>query len=204
MTKIEQIQSAIAQAEDCVSQLTYREFEVGGFTSPKIRHLLNNLGALSTEYLEIGVHRGSTLVATCHGNTLKRFTGVDNFSEFDDGTVKKELEDNVLNRISGPGSLFFEDCFRSDLPGRMGGFYDMYLYDGAHDYASQKQAISHFLPVLADEFILCVDDTDWSDVINGTNDGIYEAGLKIVWDKLLEGKDGWHNGFYVALIKKVK
>ena len=65
---IKAIDKAINDARDEISGMDIACFNIGGYTSPCIRHLLNNLGALSTSYLEIGVHRGSTFCAAMSNN----------------------------------------------------------------------------------------------------------------------------------------
>lgn len=203
MDKIELIKSAIEKAEREESKLDAECFKVGGYTSPKIRHLLNNLGgilAVDSKYLEIGVHRGSTFVSTLFKNNIFG-TAIDNWSEFnEDGTVKEDFLKNIEPFKDPYGSWvkFIEaDCFTTSLPKDE---YDMYLYDGGHGYEEQKMGITYFLPSMKDEFILCIDDYNWEQVEKGTQDGISECGLT----KLFEIKltDGYHNGFYVALLKK--
>ncbi len=80
-------------ASSCNSKLDRAAFRARGFTSPKVRHLLNNLGSLEgLDYLEVGVHRGATFVATNYKNALASATAIDNWSEFaESGTVKDEF-----------------------------------------------------------------------------------------------------------------
>lgn len=204
MGKVDLIKGAIEKAEIEESQLDAECFKIGGYTSPKIRHLLNNLGSIFQtrsivpmyKYLEVGVHRGSTFVSTLFGNNLNG-VAIDNWSEFnEDGTVKKEFIENI--EPFGDNVMFIEnDCFKVDLPKDE---YSMYLYDGGHGYEEQKLGITYFYPNMKDEFILCVDDYGWQQVEKGTQDGIKEMGLTVLFEQHLI--DGYHNGFYVALLKK--
>jgi hypothetical protein len=59
--------------------------------------LLNNLGEMSeAHYLEVGVHKGATFVATNFKNNLLSSIAVDNWSEFaQDGETKKEFIKNT-------------------------------------------------------------------------------------------------------------
>ena len=84
------VHTSIERADQMTSKLDRAAFQARGFTSPKVRHLLNNLGSLDgLDYLEVGVHRGATFVAANYRNTLASATAVDNWSEFaDDGKVK--------------------------------------------------------------------------------------------------------------------
>lgn len=197
MTKINQIQEAIAKAERLESKLEPECFKIGGFTSPKIRHLMNNLGAISNIYLEIGCHRGATFVATGYKNTGHPRIAIDNFSEFDDGTVKNEFESNCNKFLEGKWDLHNKNCWEIDFYHDM---FDLYNYDGEHSVESQKKAITHFLPAMKDEFIMCIDDASWDDVITGTAQGLAETSVQVLFDQLLV--DGYWNGFRVLLLKK--
>lgn len=199
MGKIELIKEAIKKAEILESKLDDECFKIGGYTSPKIRHLLNNLGELLKEdddYLEIGSHRAATFVAALFKNKFNA-TSVDNWSEFnEDGTVRDDFMNNI--KQFGDRVTFFEqDCFSISLPKDK---YSFYLYDGPHGYEEQKLGVTYFYQNMKDEFILCVDDDKWEQVERGTQDGIKEMGLNILFEKHLV--DGYHNGFYVALLKK--
>lgn len=213
MTKIDQINLAFERSERLESKLTPECFEIGGFTSPKIRHLMNNLGEISTNYLEVGVHRGATFLAAVFKNhNLETSTAVDNFSEFNEnGDIRSALLNGMQKfsdrrfEVNGedliPSWILLDsDCWTIPLP--LHEKIDLYLYDGAHDYESQKKAITHFASTMTDEFILCVDDTDWLQVQKGTDDGIQEAGLTVVSKWLRTSNDGFWNGFRVYLLKK--
>lgn len=211
MGKIEQIKDAIDMAKIHESKLTEEALRVPGFTSIKIRHLLNNLGAISTNYLEVGSHKGSTLCSACFNNPLKEAVAIDNYSEFNmDGDTKAEFLDNADNFVCMETvfSLIEADCFTvKDLDTRK---FDFYLYDGGHSESEQQRAITHFTSNLTDEFILFVDDWQFNGVEIGTRMGIKLAGLEILFECALETRpgehhnDAWHNGAYIALLKKTK
>ena len=206
MDKIALIQEAIEKGKAELSNLTPKQFEVGGFTSPKIRHIMNNLGAISANYLECGSHIGCSLIMTTYGNdNLKTAVAIDNWSEFNNnGRTKKEFLDNCEKNIPGKYQFIEKNCFKiteQDLPAKA----DLYLYDAAHDYESQKEGITHFVPLLADEFILMVDDTAWNAPIEGTNKGIQYMRLTILYETFLyDGKEAgeYWNGFSIFLLKK--
>lgn len=210
MTKTEQIKHAIHEANFYRSKLTTEALQVPGFTSLKIRHLMNNLGAISRNFMEIGSHKGSTLCSAVFGNELEYATAVDNYSEFADGQPMRELLSNVGKFKPGPTKfkLITKDCWTIDsLPQGI----DFYLFDGAHDFQSQCDAVTHFLPYMADEFIFCVDDFDLESVWEGTYQGM--PGLlqthtvkhyTILHSTPEIPNETWHQGFYVALISKNK
>ncbi len=84
MSKLEQLQAIIDTALQGAgkSKLTENLIDsIGGFISPNIRHLLNNIGAISTHYVDCGSHVGSSLVSTVYGNdNLKSATAIENWS----------------------------------------------------------------------------------------------------------------------------
>ena len=90
---IRHVEASIGRAERGESKLDRAAFRPRGFTSAKVRHLLNNLGSLEgLDYLEVGVHRGATFLATNYENELSSAVAVDNWSEFDeDGGAKAEF-----------------------------------------------------------------------------------------------------------------
>lgn len=200
MNKEQVIKHAVEMADKERSNLNLDTFMVGGFTSPKIRHLMNNLGAISTSYLEIGCHRGATLVSAFSNNHDLKSIAIDNFSEFEDGTVENELRNNI--KIFKGNVLFFKgDCWTIDLTGSV---FDLYLYDGAHDRESQQRAMTHYLKHFAKETIVCVDDYDWDDVKAGTQDGFKDLeGFEVQRCFYGSGAEGWHNGFAVFLVKRL-
>ena len=67
---------------------------------------------------------------------------------------------------------------------------------------------------MADNYILVIDDWNWDKVRKGTEDGLKSVGAKVdfsievrtTMDNELTQRGGaksdWHNGFYMAAIKK--
>ena len=93
-----------AAAESGISKIPINSgvLQVEGMSTPKIRHLLNNINRWGRNYLEIGSHKGSTFVSSLYGNE-KRGWSIDNYSEFcdagyrpgQDGTHSHELLQNI-------------------------------------------------------------------------------------------------------------
>lgn len=196
------IQESIKKAELGQSKLTNKAFEAPGFTSPKVRHLLNNLGELpETHYLEIGVHKGATFVATNFRNELLSSVAVDNWSEFaESGEAKNEFLKYTSNLLRPDSYKILEkDCFtltNDDLPNKI----NFYLYDGCHSYEAQMKALTYFYPLLDDTFIFLVDDWNWPDPKTGTRQAMHDLNLKVLFEQELD--EGWWNGLYVSLLKK--
>jgi hypothetical protein len=210
--KIEAIKNAIEMATNRQSKMDDVSWSVPALASLNIRHLMNNLGAISTKYLECGVHKGGLFCSTIRNNTtLVDINATDSFASDADSEDKAyyQFSENVAKcKTDGLHcNLLIGDTFEIG-PDNIVGPVDLYLYDAAHDYDSQRKAITHFLPAMADEFILCVDDFDWPEVMTGTEEGIKDAGVDVLFQQTFEGNnhdnDGWWNGFAVFLLRKKK
>jgi hypothetical protein len=206
-------QKAIDDAYANVSKLSNDILRVDGMSGNKTRHLYNNMCSMpDARYLEIGTYKGSTLISSLYKNDHAVGYGVDNWSEF--GGCG-ELWDNLKRNLPDHSPVIIDkDCWTvtaEDLPIT----FNVFLYDGAHSYESQKRGITYFTPFLADEAIVMVDDwmCDWVGVKRGTMDGIAEAGLEVVWSKEIPlvnttnfhmGGDTFWNGCGVFVVRKTK
>lgn len=209
MNKIDHIQNSIENAKLEKSKLTDKILSMEGFSSKKIRHLLNNLLNFDrARYLEIGTYKGSTFASALYKNPIEIAYAIDNWTEFSNwGNPKAEF----LKNTDGLKFEFFEeDCYRLDL-NKIKSPINVYLYDGAHTYESQFKALEYFYPILDDEFIFIVDDFDpvpnWYQVEKGTRDSIEKLNLKTLFEEHLksEGRNDpntWWNGYFVSLLKK--
>lgn len=207
MGKIEQIKQSIENAEQGISKLTPEVLSIGGYTSNKIRHLLNNLGTNAIKYFEIGSHLGSTFCSTVYKNeNIQLALACDNYSEFNDGKPKVDFLNNAHKFCKSEWHLIQQDAFT------IKGLHmkpDLYLYDGSHSEFAQRMALVHFYNMLTDEFVYLVDDYQWKAVKTGTQDGIKECGFQVLFEQELgmetpsSGIEYW-NGMYIALLKKTK
>lgn len=201
-TLVQHVATSIARAERRESRLDRAAFQARGFTSPKVRHLLNNLGSLDgLDYLEVGVHRGATFVAANYRNALASAVAVDNWSEFAEGGIVKAEFLHHCATLLRPGSysVLEQDCF-TVAPAQLRAPVNFYLYDGEHSHESQRRALTHYLPMLDDVFIFVVDDYTWESARAGTRQAIAELDLAVVYQHELV--DGWWNGLYVAVLAK--
>ena len=198
---LQHVDASIAHADRHESKLDRAAFQPRGFTSAKVRHLLNNLGSLDgLDHLEVGVHQGATFVATNYRNALASTTAVDNWSEFaEDGA--RDAFMLGCSTLLRPGSYrFFEqDCF-TVTPAQLDRPINFYMYDGEHSHESQRRALTHFYPMLDDVFIFVVDDYGWAQAKSGTEQAIAELGLRTLYQRELA--EGWWNGLFVSVLKK--
>lgn len=210
MNKIQQIKEAIEKAERRESKLTPLAFSIPALSSLMIRALMNNLGSISTRYMENGVHKSGLACSTlCNNPNLISITAIDSWAsdesnedkaepQFDENTAMLKPIDTILQKIKS-------DSFTVN-PADIIGPIDLYLYDSDHSEICQYNALLHYLPCLADEFIWCVDDLDFPEVIAGTERALNDAPVEVLFRKDFKGNDhdnqGAWNGFMVALLRK--
>lgn len=180
---VKHVEESLQKGERYESKLNDRVLAIEGFSAKKIKHLLNNLCTLQdATYLEIGCWNGSTLCAAVTGNEsiLKQVIAIDNWSEF--GGPKKKFFRNTSKFIRRANLQMVEqDCFTVNLHQVFSSPVNIYFYDGAHDYASQKNAFTYFHPIFDDVFIALVDDWRWADTRNGTLDALAELNYEILY-----------------------
>ena len=205
---VSHIETSISNAENGVSKITKEIIDMQGMSGTKTRHFYNNLMTTNdARYLEIGTWKGSSVCsAMCNNSAI--VTCIDNWSEF--GGPKREFLDN-FNKFKGTNTANFieSDCFKvnvANLPK-----FNIYMYDGNHTENSHYRALTHFLECLDDTFIFIVDDWNWVDVRNGTENSIKNLNLKVLYEKEIFTKDlkiveptNWWNGIYIAILQKQK
>lgn len=186
------------------SKLTADILAIDGMSSCFNRHLLNNLGAIfeSFNYLEIGVHKGSTYVSSLYKNNVKKAWAIDDWSQFDNQAAYF-LEN--CQRFEVPVEFISADCFTVDTEKIRDINY--YLYDGNHWTDKTAKGLTYFYDCFADEFIYVVDDYDWEGVQQGAEIGIKECGFKVKYQRYLKSgignnPDGWWNGLGIFVLEK--
>ena len=75
MDNIQKIKNAIELANNYSSKITQQILDIDGMSSPKFRHLINNLVDDQTRYLDIGTWKGSVLMSALYGNYLGNIVG---------------------------------------------------------------------------------------------------------------------------------
>lgn len=215
--KIEAIKNAIEMAKNHQSKMDQVAWSVPALSSLKIRHLMNNLGAISTRYLECGVHVGGLFCSTIANNRLLTATANDSFASDESGEVKYEpqFRSNVTKCLPDNTIFTFRKGNTFEIPPiNIPNGIDLYLFDADHSYESQRKAMTHFLPAMADEFIVCVDDWQYGDVKVATMEGLHESGCSILFQEELVNpepytedqhlNDLWWRGYAVFLLRKKK
>lgn len=205
------VEKALQDADIYKSKITDKIINLEGSTGYKTRHFYNNIVNIDdARYLEIGTWKGSSVCSAMYNNKAK-IVCVDNWSQF--GGPKEEFLGNFENFKGENDALFIEaDCFKLDvstLPK-----FNIYMYDGAHGINDQSMALTYYYDCLDDIFIYIVDDWNWQDVREGTNDGIRKCNLKVLYQKEIrltsdnshtphpEADTTWWNGMCVYILQK--
>lgn len=214
--RIQAIKDAIEKAKNHQSKMDEVAWSVPALSSLKIRHLMNNLGAISTRYMEHGTHKGGIFCSVLRNNpNIEIAWWGDSFAS--DKTTGENVEDQFVQN--------YHKCIQNtditvlgtvantfDLPSDFAENVDLYCFDADHSYDSQRKAMIHFLPSMANEFIVVVDDWQYGDVKRGTIDGLADSGCDILFQQELLNEEPyiedehrneeWWRGFYLALLKK--
>lgn len=216
MNKIELIQKAIEKAKNHQSKMDEIAWSVPALSSLKIRHLMNNLGAISTRYMEHGVHKGGIFSSVLRNNpNIEIAFWGDSFAsdKITGENVQEQFIQNAMKCIDETDTILLGEVANTfDLPPDFGSLVDLYCFDADHSYESQRKAMTHFLPSMANEFICVVDDWQFGDVKRGTMDGIVDSGCEILFQQELLNpepytedqhlNDFWWRGFAVFLLRK--
>ncbi|KAG5184573.1 hypothetical protein JKP88DRAFT_255350 [Tribonema minus] len=170
------IDRCVEDAEAGWSALTMDILAMDGLTSAMTRHFYNCLLSMkikpqlasstltNVRYLEVGTWKGSSLVSARFGNSHVHGTAIDNWSEYGGprdyfwGNVERFLGDDV----EGGAKVVFHDA-NAFMEGLLGNaVYDIYMYDGGHEYEAHRKAITRFEPYLADSDVSIVVIDDWN------------------------------------------
>jgi predicted O-methyltransferase YrrM len=196
------IKQAFDDAEQLKSKIPAEYIEkLTGLASPKVWHLLNNLAAQAENYLEIGTYMGSSLMAALYDNGHVSAVAVDNFC------MKPHTRGHFFKNTDHLKFTFIEqDCFTIN-PSIFKTGFDLYFYDGRHNYEDQFKALTHFYPAMKNEFVFMVDDWNNGPVKAGTMDAIQYLNLEVVemverHHSTMKDKENWWCGVAVFKLKK--
>jgi len=203
------IEKAIVDAYLEHSILDSRILNIEGMSSPKVRHLLNNIVRGSKNYLEVGSWKGSTLISAVYGNAGDIYA-MDNFSEFgEQDDILRALNHNINDFLPNRTINFVNADFHKilSIPDFNPSNIEVYFYDGNHEEQSQYDALVCVESVLADEFILIIDDWNHPPAQTGTMRAIRDLSFTIHENYALPAKfngdlEGWWNGLWIARISK--
>lgn len=213
---IAHVNKAIHDAHENISKVDEDTFDVGGFCTPLMRRLYNNLCNLpDVGYLEVGAFKGASLCAAACGNTNGVFYSIESFAQdFGSNGVRDELLRNIeAARAKGSTIRLIEEDFwnLSEASKAELGLVraDVLMYDGEHSEKSQRKAMTALLPYMADACILIVDDASWDTVRDGTLKGLQDISKqrRVVREHIYHvGQNDhplYHNGVALYVLEKV-
>jgi hypothetical protein len=208
------VSAALTQAVAGQGKLDPEILSLEGMSGKKYRLFINNLIGLlgDARYLEIGVWLGSTLCAAVNGNKVSAFA-IDNWSQFG-GSADRILPN--LDRFKGDAAVRLLDSDFRAVDFAAIGKFNVYLFDGPHTEKDQFDGVTAAQPALDDQFVLIVDDWNWSEVRVGTLKAVMEIGLRLDFaaeirttldnthpEPIAAGPNGdWHNGYFIAACTK--
>lgn len=189
-----------------------------GMSGQKTRCFYNNLCSYEgIAYLEIGTWKGSSLCAAMFENSMY-CVAIDNWSEF--GGPEDVFREN-FRKYKGANDAHFipKNCWDVDVneePALTRRKFNVYMYDGNHEEESHYNALLHYLPCLAQEFVYLVDDWNWRKVQEATLRSIRDNECEIMFSKtILTTPDGthpqhhksrqhsdWHNGICMFVLRQ--
>jgi predicted O-methyltransferase YrrM len=164
---VARVKAALAAGLAGDSGIDPRLLKIPGMSGRCYRHFINNLVRTTPDarYLEIGTWAGSTLCAAISNNRVSA-TAIDNWSEF--GSPKALFESHLAQFKTPEAHVrFIESDFRAVDFSALGKF-NIYLFDGPHEYQDQYDGLEMVLPALDEQFVLIVDDWNWEKVREGT------------------------------------
>lgn len=211
MDYIKIIERAIESGES--SYLSDQALNLSGFSSFKVKHLLNNICSEvpDLKYLEIGVMFGSTLISAAFKNKGE-FYGIDNFCGFG-GPQNEEILKANIERFKDDCTINFTtgDCWSPEVKAKIPEGINVYFFDGEHTYEEQYKALAEYYDKLAYDFIFIVDDWNWDAPREATFKSIEDLKLKVVSslelftpDKENGRTDSWWNGLGIYVLQKEK
>lgn len=208
------VRDAFQDAMASRGRLRDEAFAVQGFSGKKFRLFMNNLISEVSDprYLEIGLYLGASFCSAVYKNKL-RAVGIDNWSEY--SGIHDVFTANFERFKSAETDVTILDIdFRKVDFDRIGKF-NILFYDGSHAEKDQYDGV--FMPRVAmdDQFVLIIDDWNWTRVRKGTFDALKDANLEIEYSlevrtsfnnehlPLVNGQNSeWHNGMIAAVVRR--
>ena len=212
------IKESIEDSLALITELPEWILNLEGLSGRKYRYFLNTLAKKinNPSYLEIGSWLGSTACSIMYNNKLS-ITCIDNWSQiFDDNNNPSETF-NLNTKKSLNKFISFKIIrkdFRKIIYDKINETFNIFFYDGPHHYQDHYDAIKLAQKILKKEYILIIDDWNWLQVRNGTENALNDLDLEIISKieikttqddskPLIQGKSSeWHNGYGFFVIKK--
>ena len=203
------VRTSIRLASMEISRVSADILQLDGMSSHKVRHLLNNLGSFHTgvRYLEVGSWKGASLASALWGNenTMTSALAIDNFSQF--GGSKTLFDQTVTDYVAFHNVRLYDgNAFDFDSSkNKNDRDINLYFYDGPHDEIDHYNALAYFNHMMAEVFIVVIDDWNFKAVRSGTQRALrnYEVIYKQILPSEYNGDVlNWWNGLFVAVLRR--
>lgn len=182
---------------------------IEGLSSDRVRRLLNWLCKEGTNYLEIGVHRGSTFIPALWNNDHLIAQCIDIWTAHWalNDAQRSDFEDNMALYLPGRKHNLIEGDLHTIDVGLLTPNVDVYFYDGPHNRAGQYEAFAHYDPVFANRFIAIVDDWNNVEPREETRRAFSDLRYDVEAEWVLPATpprdiERWWNGVYIAIVNK--
>lgn len=190
-----------------------------GFSGRLYRSLINNLIETTPDarYLEIGSWTGSTACAAMEGNSCDVLC-IDNWHGLHAGqtapseeakSAKETFQKNTNSIITEKINFKFIEQNYKTIDYNTLGKFNVYLFDGPHEFQDQVDGIIMAQPALDDTYVLIIDDFNYLTAQDATAKAFEEIKANaIAWLDIRTTRDAlgvssnWHNGYYIGVIKK--
>ena len=208
---VKHCEQSIKNAWEEKSKLSSDILVMEGMSSPKGRHLLNNLCDFDdAKYFEVGTWRGSTFCSAMFKNVPKYAAACDNFRldtfERKQDSSLEIFKSNCSRFLPGLDYKFFnKTCFDIDMS-ELSDTINVYFYDGYHKYYCQYGALEHFYDKLDNQFVYICDDYNESHIKRATEAAVNDLFNVKFWMDLSSVYNGdiktWWNGYLVSVLEK--
>ena len=212
---VDRVLNAIDMASKHESSFNEDRYHIAGLSSHKVRHFLNNLCSYSnTIYLELGCYTGSTFYAALENNPIRAFAvdnfGHENIKPFRDDVFLPEVKNpaaEFLSRFTNPrwgfASKNITELTEKDICDKP----NVIFYDADHEYYEQTQNLESIKNLIADKFILVLDDANFEGVVESANEFVSSNNYSVLFSRkilttVLEDDTSWWNGMYVMVVQK--
>ena len=212
---VDRVLNAIDMASKHESSFNEDRYHIAGLSSHKVRHFLNNLCSYSnTIYLELGCYTGSTFYAALENNPIRAFAvdnfGHENIKPFRDDVFLPEVKNpaaEFLSRFTNPrwgfASKNITELTEKDICDKP----NVIFYDADHEYYEQTQNLESIKDLIADKFILVLDDANFEGVVESANEFVNSNNYSVLFSRkilttVLEDDTSWWNGMYVMVVQK--
>jgi hypothetical protein len=187
---------------------------VEGMSSPKVCNFLNRLVAempADERYLEIGTWKGLTLLSAAFRNVDKVCIACDKFRFWGRWTgpgwrARRSFYSNLRRYRDRCAYIDFRHttCERLFDQKMVQAPIGVYFFDGDHSRDGTRFGIEAAGDVLSHRSVILVDDWNIPAVRAGTLEGLSAAGLRILWQRSLDGdspKEAWWCGLGVFFVE---